>query len=93
MDIIDYESLAFAIREFEPEAVVHFAEQWFTVLHDRSPARRLHSSPTMLLEMLNLLFALRVASALSAPSGPKLGTMGGRYQTPSIDIVEGDTTI
>ncbi len=85
-DVTDYEFLAEAIKEFEPEAVVHFAEQRSAPY---SMIDRRHAASTQVnnvIGTLNLLFALREF----APDCHlvKLGTMG-EYGTPNIDIEEG----
>jgi UDP-sulfoquinovose synthase len=85
-DMIDYESLAFAIKEFEPEAVVHFAEQRSAPY---SMIDRRHAVFTQINNVagtLNLLFALRELRPDCHLI--KLGTMG-EYGTPNIDIEEG----
>jgi UDP-sulfoquinovose synthase len=85
-DITDYEFLASVMKEFEPEAVVHFAEQRSAPY---SMIDRKHASFTQVNNVvgtLNLLFAIREL----APDCHlvKLGTMG-EYGTPNIDIEEG----
>ena len=85
-DVTDYEFLSEAIKEFEPEAVVHFAEQRSAPY---SMIDRKHAASTQVNNVvgtLNLLFALREF----APDCHlvKLGTMG-EYGTPNIDIEEG----
>ena len=85
-DVTDYEFLSEAIREIEPEAVIHFAEQRSAPY---SMIDRKHAVATQVNNVvgtLNLLFALREF----APDCHlvKLGTMG-EYGTPNIDIEEG----
>jgi UDP-sulfoquinovose synthase len=85
-DVTDYEFLSSVIKEFEPEAVVHFAEQRSAPY---SMIDRKHAAFTQVNNVvgtLNLLFALREL----APDCHlvKLGTMG-EYGTPNIDIEEG----
>ena len=89
-DVTDYDFVASLIREFEPEAVVHFAEQRSAPY---SMIDRKHAVFTQINNVegtLNLLFALREL----APDCHlvKLGTMG-QYGTPNIDIEEGYITI
>src|ERR1700761_9626900 len=74
------------VRDFEPEAVVHFAEQRAAPysMIDRSHA--VYTQQNNVVGNLNLLFAI-------AETNPdihlvKLGTMG-EYGTPNIDIEEG----
>ncbi|HTA41228.1 MAG TPA: NAD-dependent epimerase/dehydratase family protein [Bryobacteraceae bacterium] len=89
-DVTDYEFVATMIQDFEPEAVVHFAEQRSAPY---SMIDRKHAVFTQINNVegtLNLLFALREL----APDCHlvKLGTMG-QYGTPNIDIEEGYITI
>ena len=85
-DVTDYDFLASAIRELEPEAVVHFAEQRSAPysMIDRNHA--VFTQVNNVVGTLNLLFAIREF----APDCHlvKLGTMG-EYGTPNIDIEEG----
>jgi len=85
-DITDYQFLDAFMKEFAPEAVVHFAEQRSAPY---SMIDRQHAVATQVNNVvgtLNLLFAIR-------ENNPnchivKLGTMG-EYGTPNIDIEEG----
>lgn len=89
-DVTDYEFLAATISEFEPEAVIHFAEQRSAPY---SMIDRRHASFTQVNNVvgtLNLLFALRELDPECHLI--KLGTMG-EYGTPNIDIEEGYITI
>src|SRR6202047_1377165 len=85
-DVCDYEFLASTLRAFEPDAVVHFAEQRSAPysMIDRSHA--VFTQVNNVVGTLNLLFALRE----HRPDCHlvKLGTMG-EYGTPNIDIEEG----
>jgi UDP-sulfoquinovose synthase len=85
-DVTDFDFLASAIRELEPEAVVHFAEQRSAPysMIDRNHA--VFTQVNNVVGTLNLLFAIREF----APDCHlvKLGTMG-EYGTPNIDIEEG----
>ena len=85
-DITDYDFLSSVISSFEPEAVVHFAEQRSAPY---SMIDRKHAVFTQINNVagtLNLLYAIREL----APECHlvKLGTMG-EYGTPNIDIEEG----
>jgi UDP-sulfoquinovose synthase len=85
-DITDAAFLERVIREFQPEAVVHYGEQPSAPY---SMIDREHAVSTQINNVvgtLNLLFALRD----HAPECHliKLGTMG-EYGTPDIDIEEG----
>ncbi len=89
-DITDYEFLSSVVRDFEPETVVHFAEQRSAPY---SMIDRKHAVFTQLNNVagtLNLLFALREFQPDCHLV--KLGTMG-EYGTPNIDIEEGYITI
>jgi UDP-sulfoquinovose synthase len=89
-DITDYEFLASVIQQFEPETVVHFAEQRSAPY---SMIDRKHAVFTQINNVagtLNLLFALREFQPDCHLV--KLGTMG-EYGTPNIDIEEGYLTI
>ncbi len=85
-DVNDYEFLAGVIENFQPEAVVHFAEQRSAPysMFDRKHA--VFTQVNNVVGTMNLLFAiqeLRPECHLV-----KLGTMG-EYGTPNIDIEEG----
>jgi UDP-sulfoquinovose synthase len=85
-DVTDYEFLSSVIKEFEPDAVVHFAEQRSAPY---SMIDRKHAAFTQVNNVvgtLNLLFALR--ELRPDCHLVKLGTMG-EYGTPNIDIEEG----
>jgi UDP-sulfoquinovose synthase len=85
-DVTDYEFLAESIQEFEPDSVVHFAEQRSAPY---SMIDRRHAAFTQVNNVvgtLNLLFALR--EFRPDCHLVKLGTMG-EYGTPNIDIEEG----
>ncbi|MPZ99531.1 MAG: NAD-dependent epimerase/dehydratase family protein [Dehalococcoidia bacterium] len=85
-DLLDYDFLHDLIARFQPDAIVHFAEQRSAPF---SMIDRLHATFTQhnnVIGNLNLLFAIKEA----APDCHlvKLGTMG-EYGTPNIDIEEG----
>ena len=85
-DMTDYPFLSAHIRDFEPDTVIHFAEQRSAPY---SMIDREHATFTQvnnLVGTLNLLFALR--ELRSDCHLVKLGTMG-EYGTPNIDIEEG----
>ena len=85
-DMTDYTFLSAHIRDFEPDTVIHFAEQRSAPY---SMIDREHAAFTQvnnLVGTLNLLFALREIK--SDCHLVKLGTMG-EYGTPNIDIEEG----
>jgi len=85
-DVTDYDFLASAIRELEPEAVVHFAEQRSAPYSMIDRKHAVFTQVNNVVGTLNLLFAIREF----APDCHlvKLGTMG-EYGTPNIDIEEG----
>ncbi|MBV8866069.1 MAG: NAD-dependent epimerase/dehydratase family protein [Acidobacteriaceae bacterium] len=85
-DITDYDFLASVITKFEPDAVIHFAEQRSAPY---SMIDRKHATFTQVNNVvgtLNLLFALHEHQPDCHLI--KLGTMG-EYGTPNIDIEEG----
>jgi UDP-sulfoquinovose synthase len=85
-DLTDYAFLSAHVRDFEPDTVIHFAEQRSAPY---SMIDREHATFTQvnnLVGTLNLLFALR--EFRSDCHLVKLGTMG-EYGTPNIDIEEG----
>ncbi len=89
-DITDYDFLSSMVTSFEPDAIVHFAEQRSAPY---SMIDRKHAVFTQINNVtgtLNLLYAIREF----APECHlvKLGTMG-EYGTPNIDIEEGYITI
>ncbi len=85
-DMTDYPFLSAHVRDFEPDTVIHFAEQRSAPY---SMIDREHATFTQvnnLVGTLDLLFALRELN--SECHLVKLGTMG-EYGTPNIDIEEG----
>jgi UDP-sulfoquinovose synthase len=89
-DITEYDFLASFIQSFEPEAVVHFAEQRSAPYSMIDCDHAVFTQMNNVVGTLNLLFALRE----NQPDCHlvKLGTMG-EYGTPNIDIEEGYITI
>jgi UDP-sulfoquinovose synthase len=89
-DVCDYEFLASMIKSFEPEAIVHFAEQRSAPYSMIDRKHAVSTQVNNVVGTLNLLFAIREL----APDCHivKLGTMG-EYGTPNIDIEEGYITI
>jgi UDP-sulfoquinovose synthase len=89
-DLNDYGFLSSVIQDFEPEAVVHFAEQRSAPYSMIDREHAVFTQTNNVVGTLNLLFALREF----APECHlvKLGTMG-EYGTPNIDIEEGYITI
>jgi len=89
-DVMDYDFLSSALKEFEPDAVVHFAEQRAAPYSMIDRKHAVFTQVNNVVGTLNVLFALREF----APDCHliKLGTMG-EYGTPNIDIEEGYITI
>jgi UDP-sulfoquinovose synthase len=85
-DVTDYEFLASVIESFQPEAVVHFAEQRAAPYSMIDRKHAVFTQVNNVVGTLNLLFAIKEL----APDCHivKLGTMG-EYGTPNIDIEEG----
>jgi UDP-sulfoquinovose synthase len=89
-DVTDYEFLAGVIQSFEPETVVHFAEQRSAPYSMIDRKHALFTQINNVAGTLNLLFALREFQPDCHLV--KLGTMG-EYGTPNIDIEEGYLTV
>ena len=85
-DVTDYDFLSSVIRAFEPEAVVHFAEQRSAPYSMIDREHAVFTQVNNVVGTLNLLFALREYQPECHLI--KLGTMG-EYGTPNIDIEEG----
>ena len=89
-DVTDHDFLSSFIKSFEPEAVVHFAEQrsapYSMIDHKHAVSTQVNN----VVGTLNLLFAIRELQPDCHIV--KLGTMG-EYGTPNIDIEEGYITI
>ena len=89
-DCTDYDFLASYVKSFEPEAVVHFAEQRAAPYSMIDRKHAVFTQVNNVVGTLNLLFALRELQPDCHLV--KLGTMG-EYGTPNIDIEEGYITI
>lgn len=89
-DVMDYDFLSTSIKEFAPDAVVHFAEQRAAPYSMIDRKHAVFTQVNNVVGTLNLLFALREFSPDCHLI--KLGTMG-EYGTPNIDIEEGYITI
>src|ERR1700731_2243039 len=85
-DVTDYEFLSATVEEFEPDAVVHFAEQRSAPYSMIDRKHAVFTQVNNVVGTLNLLFALR--EIRPDCHLVKLGTMG-EYGTPNIDIEEG----
>jgi UDP-sulfoquinovose synthase len=82
-DVTDYDFLSSFIAEFEPESVVHFAEQRSAPYSMIDRKHAVSTQVNNVVGTLNLLFALRELQPDCHLV--KLGTMG-EYGTPNIDI-------
>jgi UDP-sulfoquinovose synthase len=89
-DVTDYDFLSSMISAFEPEAVIHFAEQRSAPYSMIDRKHAVFTQVNNVVGTLNLLFALREIQPDCHLI--KLGTMG-EYGTPNIDIEEGYITI
>jgi len=85
-DVCDYDFLATVIESFQPEAVVHFAEQRSAPYSMIDRKHAVFTQTNNVIGTLNLLFALHEHKPDCHLV--KLGTMG-EYGTPNIDIEEG----
>jgi UDP-sulfoquinovose synthase len=85
-DVTDYEFLSATIKELEPEAVIHFAEQRAAPYSMIDRKHAVFTQVNNVVGTLNLLFAIR--EFVPDCHLVKLGTMG-EYGTPNIDIEEG----
>lgn len=89
-DVMEYDFLSSVVQGFEPEAVVHFAEQRAAPYSMIDRKHAVFTQVNNVVGTLNLLFALREFQPECHLI--KLGTMG-EYGTPNIDIEEGYITI
>jgi UDP-sulfoquinovose synthase len=85
-DVNDYDFLSGVIETFQPEVVVHFAEQRSAPYSMIDRKHAVFTQVNNVVGTLNLLFALRELQPDCHLV--KLGTMG-EYGTPNIDIEEG----
>jgi len=89
-DVADYDFLASTMKDFAPEAVVHFAEQRSAPYSMIDRKHAVFTQVNNVVGTLNVLFAIRELNTDCHLI--KLGTMG-EYGTPNIDIEEGYITI
>ncbi|MEU4196585.1 NAD-dependent epimerase/dehydratase family protein [Kribbella sp. NPDC026611] len=85
-DLLDADFVYQVLTEFEPDAIVHFAEQRAAPYSMIDRAHAVYTQHNNVVGTLNLMYAI-------AETNPdihlvKLGTMG-EYGTPNIDIEEG----
>ena len=85
-DVTDYSFLSSVFQEFQPDAVVHFAEQ------RAAPYSMINRQHAVFTQVNNVVGTLNIAFAIQEFQKGchlvKLGTMG-EYGTPNIDIEEG----
>jgi UDP-sulfoquinovose synthase len=89
-DLCDYTFLEPVMRDFKPEAVVHFGEQRSAPYSMIDRRHAVFTQQNNVTGTLNLLYA--IADLVPDCHLVKLGTMG-EYGTPNIDIEEGFITI
>jgi UDP-sulfoquinovose synthase len=85
-DTMNYKALAAVFREFQPEAVVHFAEQRSAPYSMIDREHAVFTQTNNVIGTLNVLYAIK--EFVPDCHLVKLGTMG-EYGTPNIDIEEG----
>jgi UDP-sulfoquinovose synthase len=89
-DVTDYDFLLSTLKSYEPEAIIHFAEQRSAPYSMIDRKHAVFTQVNNVVGTLNVLFAMR--EVLPDCHLVKLGTMG-EYGTPNIDIEEGYITI
>jgi UDP-sulfoquinovose synthase len=85
-DVTDYDFFLGAMKQFEPEAIIHFAEQRSAPYSMIDRKHAVLTQTNNVVGTLNVLFAIREVQPDCHLI--KLGTMG-EYGTPNIDIEEG----
>ena len=85
-DLLNHRILYKVLEEFEPEVIIHFAEQPSAPYSMLGRATAVETQYNNVIGTLNLLFAIQHTK--SKAHLIKLGTMG-EYGTPNIDIEEG----
>ncbi len=85
-DVMDYDFLLSTVRQFEPETIIHFAEQRSAPYSMIDRKHAVFTQTNNVIGTLNVLFAIREVQPDCHLI--KLGTMG-EYGTPNIDIEEG----
>ncbi len=89
-DVTDYDFLLPTLKDFEPETIVHFAQQRSAPYSMIDRKHAVLTQVNNVVGTLNVLFAMR--EVLPDCHLVKLGTMG-EYGTPNIDIEEGYITV
>jgi UDP-sulfoquinovose synthase len=85
-DLCNHRFVYKALREFQPDAVIHYAEQPSAPYSMQSRAAAVYTQHNNIIGTLNVLFGMQ--SHCPNAQLVKLGTMG-EYGTPNIDIEEG----
>ena len=85
-DVINPQFLNQVFKEFQPDAVVHLAEQPSAPYSMMDQAHTVYTQSNNVIGTLNVIYAMKNFSPKSHLI--KLGTMG-EYGTPDIDIAEG----
>ncbi len=85
-DVTDYDFLLSTVKQFEPEAIIHFAQQRSAPYSMIDRKHAVFTQVNNVVGTLNVLFAIREVQPDCHLI--KLGTMG-EYGTPNIDIEEG----
>lgn len=89
-DVTDYDFLIDALRQFQPDAIVHYGEQRSAPFSMISREHAVLTQVNNVTGTLNILYAMK--EEFPDCHLVKLGTMG-EYGTPNIDIEEGYITI
>jgi UDP-sulfoquinovose synthase len=85
-DLCEYDFVRDVLRDFQPEAIVHYGEQPSAPFSMMDQRRCITTQTNNITGTLNVLWAMRENA--SDAHLVKLGTMG-EYGTPNIDIEEG----
>ena len=85
-DLCEYDFVRDVLRDFQPDAIVHFGEQPSAPFSMMDQRRCVITQVNNISGTLNILWAMR--ELIPAAHLVKLGTMG-EYGTPNIDIEEG----
>lgn len=85
-DLLDYDWVCAALRDFQPDAIVHLAEMPSAPYSMIDQRRAVFTQHNNIIGSLNLLWAMK--DICPEAHLVKLGTMG-EYGTPNIDIPEG----
>ena len=85
-DLCEYDFVRDVLRDFQPDAIVHFGEQPSAPFSMMDQRRCVITQVNNISGTLNILWAMR--EHIPAAHLVKLGTMG-EYGTPNIDIEEG----